>query len=145
MKYVAVRREELREIADTVVNALQPKEGATIVVLKGELGAGKTTFVQEIAGIYGIEEPITSPTYVIEKIYELEGRVFKKLVHIDAYRLEGGSELTSLGFEKLLEDPTVIIFLEWPERVKDVLPSDIVTITFEHKEEDLRDITIGGI
>ncbi|MEX2405540.1 MAG: tRNA (adenosine(37)-N6)-threonylcarbamoyltransferase complex ATPase subunit type 1 TsaE [Candidatus Paceibacterota bacterium] len=145
MKYEGAEREKLGEIARKLVKKLTPHTQATLVVLKGELGAGKTTFVQEIAGIFGIEEPITSPTYVIQKIYELEGQPFKQLIHIDAYRLESGEELLSLGFNTLLEDPQTIIFLEWPERVEEILPSDIVSIYFEHKEEGKRDITIEGI
>lgn len=145
MKYESVTIDGLDAIADELLGYIAPKERAVVVALSGELGAGKTTFVQIMARKLGIEESITSPTYVIEKVYELETGEFKRLVHIDVYRLESEKELISLGFEALLEDSTTLIFLEWPERVEGILPSGIVVVRFEHKGEDVRDVIIEGI
>ncbi len=123
---------------------LSPSEkGATLVTLSGELGAGKTTFTQTAARALGVEETVTSPTFVLEKIYLLpEGKPFKRLVHIDAYRLEQGSDLASLGFDELMRDPTNLIFLEWPEKVVDALPSPTIQIILTVESEDSRTISI---
>ncbi len=117
--------EALQAEAASYIGRLSAKEdGATLVTLSGELGAGKTSFAQGVASALGITEHVTSPTFVLEKIYVLPQnmRGFSKLVHIDAYRLKGGSELAALGFQELLQDPGNLILLEWPERVADVLP-----------------------
>ncbi len=123
---------------------LLPKEnGATLVTLSGELGAGKTTFAQGVAAVLGVGETVTSPTFVIQKIYELEGQKFSHLVHIDAYRLNGAHELEALGWKELLADSGNLILLEWPEHVAALIPEDAVRIRFDITGEG-RIITING-
>ena len=97
---------------------------ATIVGLSGHLGAGKTAFTKCIAAELGIAEDVTSPTFVIMKIYPIDpakGFPWKKLVHIDAYRLEQGRELATIDFEKYAADPDNLILIEWPENVKEMV------------------------
>ncbi|MFA5996742.1 MAG: tRNA (adenosine(37)-N6)-threonylcarbamoyltransferase complex ATPase subunit type 1 TsaE [Candidatus Paceibacterota bacterium] len=108
-----------------------PVRGATLVTLSGELGAGKTAFSKAVAKTLGVEEVVTSPTFVLEKIYLLGGSAskFKRLVHIDAYRLESGSDLSALGFDELMQDAGNLILLEWPEMVQGALPAPAVSIT----------------
>src|SRR3989338_11057767 len=82
---------ELEAEAARFVGSLTPREeGATLVTLAGELGAGKTAFTQAVAKALGVEESVTSPTFVLEKIYGLTKSVFERLIHIDAYRLQKG-------------------------------------------------------
>lgn len=110
---------------------LQVRAGhATVVALAGELGAGKTTFVQAAAHFLGIEFPVTSPTFVIEKIYELNSAKWKRLIHIDAYRLNGAHELEALGWKEIAADPDNLILIEWPERVAELIPADAYRISF---------------
>jgi len=139
--------EELEQEAASFVDILSPKQdGATLVTLSGELGAGKTTFVQSIARVLGITDTVTSPTFVIEKVYQLpntSSRGFHKLIHIDAYRLKSGSELSNIGFDELLTENTNLIFLEWPERVSDVLPKAEYEITLAVTEENTRTLSYG--
>ncbi len=131
--------------AGTFIQALKPEEGkATLVTLSGELGAGKTSFVQGAAAALGVSDPVTSPTFVLEKIYELpEGGSFKKLAHIDAYRLKSGEELAALGFSELMKTPGTLVLLEWPERVEDTLPLASAAITLSVPESGGRTITYG--
>ena len=118
--------EALQAEAASFISSLSPQsEGATLITLSGELGAGKTSFTQGIARALGVTEHVTSPTFVLEKIYDLPldtGRGFARLVHIDAYRLEGGAALVPLNFDEIMRDPMNLVMLEWPERVADALP-----------------------
>lgn len=137
-----VNEQGIKAFAETLVEKLAPYTShATVVALKGELGAGKTTFTKYFAEALGVEEVITSPTFVIEKVYKLEGQRFEYLIHIDAYRLEGGDELMDLGWEEVLAQPENLVVIEWPEKVHDVIPLDVQTITFEVVDEETRKIT----
>lgn len=140
---VTVRtKEELQKEAENFVARLSPKtDGATVVALSGELGAGKTTFVQGMARALGISDPITSPTFVVEKIYELSGRSFAHLVHIDAYRLKNAQELSSLGFETLLSDTQNLICVEWAENVRELIPEDATRVSLSVLQEGSRNIS----
>lgn len=127
---------------------------ALVVGLYGDLGSGKTTFTQAIARIFNIEEVVTSPTYVIEKIYPIvtwtlsvqvgggRNSNFKNLIHVDAYRLDSAKELEVLDWEKTLSDSRNIIFIEWPEKVLEVLPKNHAKIYFKFLSENEREITI---
>jgi len=98
---------------------------ATVVGLSGHLGAGKTAFVKAVAQELGISETVTSPTFVIMKIYEIKKQSappfnisWKRMIHIDAYRLDRGEEMEALGFADLIADPANLVFIEWPENIK---------------------------
>jgi len=122
---------------------------ATVVGLEGELGAGKTTFAQAFARSVGVEEYITSPTFVIMKSYELkkgfsEKNAWKYMVHIDAYRLVDGGGLAQLGVGELFAKSDRVILIEWAERVRDILPEDHITVHIDHVEDSVRKINIHG-
>ena len=144
MKHVIHNVQELQKLASEMVPkfAIHNHKSAIVVGLSGELGAGKTTFTQAVAAALGIFESVTSPTFVILKIYGLENQPFERLVHIDAYRLESGSELASLGFDDLVRDPRNLILIEWPERVEDVLPEERINVRFEIMNDETREVTI---
>lgn len=135
--------ETLQDEAAVFIQTLVPVvSGATLVTLSGELGAGKTSFTQGVARVLGVEDNVTSPTFVLEKVYELpENSSFKRLIHIDAYRLESGAALRPLGFDELMKDKNNLILLEWPERVADMLPEAAHRITLEVLSDNTRKIT----
>jgi len=136
--------EELAIEAGALVGRLSPTEGsATLVTLSGELGAGKTAFIQAVAQALGVEDSVTSPTFVLEKIYELKNSEFKHLVHIDAYRLENGAELAGLGFDEIMKDNRNVVVLEWPEKVAEALPPVHTSIVFEVLPDNTRKLTYG--
>jgi len=120
----------------TVVAALRAAAGkrntntAVVVALHGDLGAGKTTFVQHVAKSYSVCEIVTSPTFVVMKQYELEDQAFDQLIHIDAYRLDSDVELSVLGFAELLATPRTLICVEWAEKVSNLLPADAIHLSF---------------
>jgi tRNA threonylcarbamoyladenosine biosynthesis protein TsaE len=132
--------EDLAAEAKVLISRLAPKEAqATLVTLSGELGAGKTSFTQALAKTLGVQDHVTSPTFVLEKIYALpEGKGFARLAHIDAYRLKSGNELGALGFDALMQDPQTLIVLEWPEMVADTLPPADVSMTLVVREDETR-------
>lgn len=135
---------ELEREVVTLVGHLSPQKGsATLITLSGELGAGKTTFTQTLARALGVEELVTSPTFVLEKVYDLKNSEFSRLVHIDAYRLDGGEELSSLGFDDIMKDPGTLVVLEWPEKVAQALPKAQVSIALEVLPDNARTITYG--
>jgi tRNA threonylcarbamoyladenosine biosynthesis protein TsaE len=132
---------ETKDLAGRFLSSLRRGFEATIVGLRGNLGSGKTTFTKAVAEHLGLKETITSPTFVIEKIYKLDNQKFDYLIHIDAYRLESGKELLVLGWEEISKDPNNLILIEWPENVEDVLPDDVRYIDFGFVDERTREIS----
>lgn len=122
---------EMPKVAADFVANLRPKKTATVVTLSGPLGAGKTAFAKGIALALGVDETVSSPTFVIEKIYTLENQLFNKLIHIDVYRLKNEQELATIGWGQIIADPGNLIVLEWPEGVPGSLPNDAIRIRFD--------------
>lgn len=116
---------------------------ATVLALSGDLGAGKTTLVQELAKIMGVEEQITSPTFVVMKRYQTTHRVFSELVHIDAYRIEEDQEMVILGFLEWLENPQSLVCIEWPEKISSLISASAISAALEVVDENTRKITYG--
>ncbi|MCB1101676.1 MAG: tRNA (adenosine(37)-N6)-threonylcarbamoyltransferase complex ATPase subunit type 1 TsaE [Kiritimatiellae bacterium] len=113
-----------------------------VVALHGELGAGKTCFVQGMAEGLGIAGPVTSPTFTL--LHEYGEPV--RLIHMDAYRLSGPEEAEDLGFEEWLERGAILA-VEWPERISPLLPSHTLHVYLElgeDVEERVLRITVGG-
>ena len=124
-------------MAKEVLSLLNVSEDrATVVAFYGELGAGKTTLVQAIATELGVQEMVTSPTFVIAKWYRTTTSDFYTLVHIDAYRIEKEEELSTLGFDKLLREPKALVIIEWPEKLPKTLATlHTQTFTLHHEGE----------
>ena len=81
---------------------------------------------------------MTSPTFVIEKIYDTNHILFNRLIHIDAYRLASGRELQVLNFEQEVANENNLILIEWPENVKEILPENHIKVYFEFVDENTR-------
>jgi tRNA threonylcarbamoyladenosine biosynthesis protein TsaE len=148
MKILNIRftNKEVSKIAKDVISFIRTniKTGkATLITLSGDLGAGKTTLIKEIAQIFGVTEVLSSPTFVIMKRYDILDSDYKDFFHLDAYRLSSGKDLENLGFKEILLLKSSIIFLEWPEKVPEVLvdhgPS--IHINLKHINEDTRELT----
>ncbi|MBN1699873.1 MAG: tRNA (adenosine(37)-N6)-threonylcarbamoyltransferase complex ATPase subunit type 1 TsaE [Spirochaetales bacterium] len=110
-----------------------------IVLLKGSLGAGKTTFVKGIAASIGIEDEVTSPTFTIISVYS--GNV--DLYHIDLYRIEGDDDLEELGLYDYLYGEGISV-IEWGERIEDRIQGLPLSIVIDIKENGEREITVTG-
>lgn len=113
---VSASAAETQALAEELAAALPPD---TVLALHGDLGVGKTTFVQGLARGFGITEQVTSPTFGIYSVY----RGTRQLVHLDAYRIESPRELDDLLIEDFLTSPWCLA-VEWPEKVAAWLPAD---------------------
>lgn len=119
-----VKIDELKEFAKTIVNLLPSYEDeATLLLLEGEMGAGKTTLTKEIAERLGVEDRVQSPTFILRRDYDTKHVKFDKLIHIDAYRL-GGDEAKSLDIHNEVDSGRTLIVIEWGENVGDI-PHDL--------------------
>lgn len=133
-RYTVTTIPELKAAVTTIRTAAAGRsERPVVIALSGDLGAGKTTFVQELAKELGVIEPVTSPTFVIMKRYETTDADFQLLIHIDAYRLEDASELSVLGFDDVLAESKALICIEWPERVAALMPADAIQLSLTLK------------
>ena len=133
------------EIVNEIVNrAFKSKARPIVLALHGELGAGKTTFVQALAKELGVEEEVRSPTFLLIRAFKLikpkDG--IEHLVHIDCYRITSAKELLDLGLKNILADPKNIVAVEWAERVAEYLPQNAIHLTFEITGEKERKIFI---
>ncbi len=126
-----------------ILKSKNQQYGALVVGLSGELGSGKTVFVQSVAKHLGIKNKVSSPTFVILKKYSLKkSKNYNFLFHIDAYRLKCEKELLHLGWEKIVNDKNNLIFIEWPENVKKIIPADARFIYISHTKNGYRNLEL---
>jgi len=115
---------------------------AFVIGLTGELGGGKTTFLQGFAKGLGIKEKILSPTFVIYKRFQIKDLRLKNFFHIDCYRIKKPKELLDLGFKEIIKNPKNIVVIEWADRVRKIMPKSALWIKFDFIDEKERKITI---
>lgn len=126
---------ELERVADEVIEAL---DGRTVVLLRGGMGAGKTTLVSRIAARLGAEDTVTSPTFALVNQYEgAECRIY----HFDFYRIDRIEEVFDLGYEEYFYSGDLCL-VEWPEKIEPLIPDDamVVRITAGDGEERIFEI-----
>ena len=112
--------------------------GGEVLLLIGDLGAGKTHFVKGLAKGLGIDEVITSPTFALHNSYE--GRL--TLNHFDFYRVDDSEEVAILGLNEFFYDKHAVAAIEWSENIKDLLPRNCISITISKVDDNTRKITI---
>ncbi len=109
-------------LAEEITKTKNRPTAAFVVGLEGNLGAGKTAFVQGFARGLGLKHKITSPTFLIVRNYGLRNKNYGRFYHIDAYRIKKTRELVMLGIKKILTDPQNIVVIEWADKMKRLLP-----------------------
>lgn len=134
MKYIVNGLEETKKLAKDFASTLC---GGEVVLLNGDLGAGKTTFTQFVFACLGVKDVVTSPTFAILKIYEAKF----KLYHFDTYRITTEEAIES-GFDEVFEDKQGIKFVEWSENISSLLPQKCITINIARIDETTREIEI---
>jgi len=122
----------------------KPQQKAMIIALKGELGSGKTTFSQGFAKGLKIKEKVLSPTFVIFKKFLIRKnkRGFKNFYHLDCYRIKNPKEILELGFKEIISNPKNIVLIEWPEKIKKILPKETHYVYFKTINDQKRNIKI---
>jgi tRNA threonylcarbamoyladenosine biosynthesis protein TsaE len=116
MKIISQNVDDTQKLAEQIAGSLK---GGEILGLVGNLGAGKTAFVQGLAKGLGVKAVVNSPTFILMKVYDIKGKI-KTLIHVDAYRLNDLKELKNIGIGDYLNHPETIIALEWADRVKEI-------------------------
>ncbi|MCP6718392.1 MAG: tRNA (adenosine(37)-N6)-threonylcarbamoyltransferase complex ATPase subunit type 1 TsaE [Patescibacteria group bacterium] len=117
----------------------QESRKAHVLGLEGDLGGGKTTFLQGFAKGLGIRQKILSPTFVILKKFKVKHKIF---YHIDCYRIKKPKEILDLGFKQIISDPRNIVAVEWSNRIKKIMPKNTILISFEFINKNKRKIII---
>jgi tRNA threonylcarbamoyladenosine biosynthesis protein TsaE len=134
------------ETAALAQNLAKELKGGDFLAFFGDLGSGKTTFIQGLAKGLGIERRIISPTFIIVRTYalgfKLQDSRFKTFYHIDLYRIETKNDLLGIGLDQIIGDKDNIVALEWAEKLGKMLPKQRIEIHMEYLEEDKRKITI---
>lgn len=137
MKIISHSERATQKIAFDFTKKL--KGGETIGLI-GDLGAGKTAFVKGLAKGLGIKKVITSPTFVVMKVYPVKHSTIKHLVHVDAYRVKKAESLTAIGLEDYIKSNNSVVVIEWADLVKGVLPKRRQILYFKHKANIEREI-----
>ena len=112
----------------------------SVILLDGDLGAGKTVFTRGFARALGIDEPVSSPTYTIVQEYDLPER--GRLYHLDLYRISGVQAALAFGVDEFLNDPSSYALVEWPERIAGIIPGNAIKIRLKHTGESQREISV---
>ena len=134
-KYIALSLEDLSSIADELLTEAGEHR---LYAFYGKMGAGKTTLINSILKVLGVEEGGSSPTFSL--VNEYEGRLGEPIYHFDFYRIENLEEVYDIGYEDYFFS-TNYCFIEWPERVEELLPDDVVKIRIR-VEGDHREILL---
>jgi tRNA threonylcarbamoyladenosine biosynthesis protein TsaE len=130
--------DDTRRLGRAVSEALRPGD---VVALAGDLGAGKTAFVQGAAGGLGVTQPVVSPTFTL--VREYDGRVH--VVHVDVYRLDRINDVLDLGFDEFL-DGSAVVFVEWGDVIRGLLPESwlAVDLSLDDRDETRRSVRLTG-
>ncbi|MBO5275487.1 MAG: tRNA (adenosine(37)-N6)-threonylcarbamoyltransferase complex ATPase subunit type 1 TsaE [Alistipes sp.] len=122
---------ELPRVAEAVIEAL---DGRSVVLLRGGMGAGKTTLVSRIAALLGAEDAVTSPTFALVNQYEgQECRIY----HFDFYRIDSIEEVFDLGYEEYFYSGDLCL-VEWPEKIEPLIPDDAMVVRITAGDDEQR-------
>lgn len=127
------------ELARRLAGVLRP---GTVICLDGDLGAGKTLFVQNLAASLGVQGEVTSPTFNLMNLYE-DGRL--PLVHFDLYRLEQEYELDEIGFYDYVENPDGLVLIEWAEKFPECLPEDHIALQIQRTDVESERVLVFSL
>lgn len=144
MEWTIEKESELDKVADFLIQEALSEKGdsAKVIGLYGNLGAGKTTFTKTLVRLLGGTENVVSPTFILERRYELHNpQGFKMLSHIDAYRFDDEKEVSVLQLEHSLSRNDFIYIIEWPEKMGSRMPEH-TKVVFDHLGGDSRKVTI---
>lgn len=140
--YLSSSSAETERFAETFAKRLIGKpqiakrKSALVIALEGELGSGKTTFIQGFLHGLGVKKRSPSPTFIIFRRFKINDLRFKNLYHVDAYRIKDYHELVTLGFRGNISDPHNIVLIEWADKIRKILPRSVLWIKFRHGKKE---------
>lgn len=137
MKLTVASEQELPQVAQEVLSAFGNRK---VILFYGEMGVGKTTLIKQLCKQLGVEEATTSPTFSI--VNEYLANTGKSIYHFDFYRIEEEAEVFDLGYEDYFYSDNYC-FIEWPEKIPNLLPEDTVTLKIELGGNNERLIEVG--
>ncbi|MBI4134609.1 MAG: tRNA (adenosine(37)-N6)-threonylcarbamoyltransferase complex ATPase subunit type 1 TsaE [Candidatus Sungbacteria bacterium] len=147
-----VSKTQLRALAKNVLSRIARGWRAHLILLSGNLGSGKTTFVQMVAKQLGVRERVLSPTFVFVHEHEIFPKAtrdkghgtwaFKKLIHVDAYRIETKRDFDAIGLSRYTKDSENLVLIEWGERIQKWLPEPDLVVEFDHHRPHLRKVKV---
>lgn len=137
MRYISASEKQTLGFAKKFARKLK---GGEIIGLIGELGAGKTIFAKGLAAGSGIKKNITSPTFVLMKIYKIKKNKseISNLVHVDAYRIKSFKKLLDIGIKEYLNKPDTIVIIEWVDKIKKTLTKKIKYVKIKYQNKNKR-------
>jgi tRNA threonylcarbamoyladenosine biosynthesis protein TsaE len=121
-----------------------PTKKVIVLGLIGDLGGGKTTFLQGFAKGLGIKEKILSPTFIIMRRFRIcaNSRKFADFYHIDCYRIQRPKEILELGFKEIISNSKNLVAVEWADRIRKILPKNVLILKFEFINRNTRKIVL---
>lgn len=137
--YITNNPEETKKLAQKIVSQFT---GGEVVCLYGDLGAGKTVFVQGMMEYFLPEKRVLSPTFIIVRHYAIAHNKIKRFLHIDLYRMKDVKEIKELEFFEFLHEADTVVAVEWAEKMKDLLPQKRIDIKLETLKDQSRRITL---
>ena len=144
--YITNNKEETQTLAEIFAKTLR---GGDFLAFYGDLGSGKTTFIQGLAKGLGVDKRIISPTFIIMRHYVIKPKTknlkLKNFYHIDLYRTESKHDLLAIGLDQIIQDKDNIVALEWAEKLGGMLPERRIDISMEYLGEDKRKIIIKRV
>lgn len=137
MKWTINHLEEIHEVAHKFLDFVGDKK---IFALYGPMGVGKTTFVKAVASCLGVTDDVSSPTFAIVNEYRTKNN--EAIYHFDFYRVNNISEALDFGYEEYFFSGDRC-FIEWPEKIEELLPEDIVNCYFSENEDGSRELSLS--
>lgn len=135
IKIISESPKETQKIASFFMQAILKKydwkQNSLVISLEGPLGGGKTEFLKGIAKFLKLKEKVFSPTFLIMKSFPCKTPFFKTLWHLDCYRIEKPKEIKELDFLEIIKNPENLIFIEWGDKIKKILPKNHWKIKFK--------------
>lgn len=145
MKKTIITKSE-KETFDFAKDFSKKLKGGEVVFLEGDLGAGKTVFAKGLCRSLGYKKNVSSPTFVLMRIYELEkSKKINTVCHVDAYRLASEEELLDIGIKDYINKPETVVIIEWSERIKKKIADKIIKVKINLKSETSREIKLSGL
>lgn len=141
-RYISMSAEETERLGVAFARTLR---GGEVLLLEGELGTGKTTFVRGLARALGIRRPVRSPTFTLLHVYPIRkrGSKIKQLIHVDAYRLKSAADLRALGMEEYLGRQDTVVAIEWGKKARSIIRKKCLVIQLLHAGTNKRTIYVS--